>query len=73
MIEVSSNDRLGKKIKVKCLETDTIEDYKKILSLQIGTNYEKIVLKKGNQIFKNHITLEDYEIGDGFNFEMYYS
>lgn len=73
MIEVSANDRLGKKIKVKCLPTDTIEDFKKILSLQIGTNYEKIVLKKGNNIFKNHITLDDYEVHDGFNFELYYT
>lgn len=73
MIEVSANDRLGKKIKVKCLPLDTIGDFKKILSLQIGTSHTKIVLKKGDQIFKDHIGLDDYEVHDGFNFEMYYT
>jgi len=34
--------------------------------------YDKIVLKKWNVIFKDHITLQDYEIHDGFNFELYY-
>ena len=28
MIEIQANDRLGKKIKLKCLETDTIGDVK---------------------------------------------
>ncbi|ODV95363.1 hypothetical protein PACTADRAFT_75858 [Pachysolen tannophilus NRRL Y-2460] len=73
MIEIICNDRLGKKIKVKCLPSDTIEDFKKILSLQIGTSFDKIILKKGYTIFKNHITLEDYEIHDGMNLELYYS
>lgn len=72
MIEVEANDRLGKKIKVKCLPTDTIGDLKKILSLQIGTSYEKLILKKGYQVYKDHITLDDYEVHDGFNFELYY-
>ncbi|KAI5955350.1 HUB1 [Candida jiufengensis] len=70
--KVQANDRLGKKIKVKCLPTDTIEDLKKVLSLQIGTPYDKIILKKGHQIYKDHISLDDYEIHDGFNFELYY-
>ncbi|GME94692.1 unnamed protein product [[Candida] boidinii] len=73
MIEVVCNDRLGKKIKVKCLPSDTIEDFKKVLSLQIGTDYNKLVLKKGYMIYKNHITLEDYEIHDSMNLELYYS
>jgi len=65
--------RLGKKIRVKCLPSDTIGDFKKLLSLQIGTSWEKITLKKGYQVFKDHITLEDYEINDGMNLELYYS
>ncbi|CAH2446935.1 Ubiquitin-like modifier [Komagataella phaffii CBS 7435] len=73
MIEVICNDRLGKKIRVKCLPSDTIGDFKKLLSLQIGTSWEKITLKKGYQVFKDHITLEDYEINDGMNLELYYS
>ena len=56
---------------MKCLETDTIEMLK-ILGLQIGTPPEKIILKKGYQVYKDHITLDDYEIHDGFNFELYY-
>ncbi|PVH16103.1 uncharacterized protein CXQ87_003967 [Candidozyma duobushaemuli] len=72
MIEVNANDRLGKKIKVKCLPEDTIGDLKKILSMQLGTTHEKIVLKKGHQIYKDHISLDDYEINNGFNFELYY-
>lgn len=44
-----------------------------MLSLQIGTPWEKIILKKGYMVFKNHITLEDYEIHNGMNLELYYS
>ncbi|ESW97004.1 hypothetical protein KL921_000658 [Ogataea angusta] len=73
MIEVVCNDRLGKKIRVKCLPTDTIGDFKKLLGLQIGTDPNKIVLKKGYMIFKDHISLDDYEIHDGMNLELYYS
>ncbi|KAG2731694.1 hypothetical protein G9P44_005281 [Scheffersomyces stipitis] len=72
MIEVSVNDRLGKKINVKCLQSDTIGDLKKVISLQIGTPYDKLILKKGYQVYKDHITLDDYEVHNGFNFELYY-
>lgn len=72
MIEVEANDRLGKKVKVKCLPTDTVGDLKKMLGLQLGTSHEKLVLKKGYQVYKDHISLEDYEVHDGFNFELYY-
>lgn len=73
MIEVSANDRLGKKIKVKCLPNDTVGDLKKMIALQGGTPPEKIVLKKGYTVYKDHISLDDYEVHDGFNFELYYS
>ncbi|KAK6540473.1 Ubiquitin-like 5 [Orbilia ellipsospora] len=73
MIEVTCNDRLGKKVKVKCEPDDTIGDFKKLLSAQIGTSWEKIVLKKGNAIYKDHITLGDYEVGHGSNLELYYN
>lgn len=36
MIEVVCNDRLGKKIRVKCNPDDTIGDLKKLLAAQIG-------------------------------------
>nr|CAD2182827.1 unnamed protein product [Meloidogyne enterolobii] len=85
MIEITVNDRLGKKVRVKCNATDKIEDLKKLIALQTGTRQavnfflnlffsraDKIVLKKWNIIYKDNISLQDYEIHDGFNFELYY-
>ncbi|KAI1718044.1 ubiquitin-like protein 5 [Ditylenchus destructor] len=72
MIEITVNDRLGKKVRIKCNATDTIGDLKKLISAQTGTRYDKIVLKKWYTTYKDHITLQDYEVHDGFNFELYY-
>ncbi|CCD27414.1 ubiquitin-like protein HUB1 NDAI_0K02230 [Naumovozyma dairenensis CBS 421] len=72
MIEVLVNDRLGKKLKVKCLTEDTIGDFKKVLSLQLAAQPNKIVLQKGGNVLKDHITLGDYEIHDNTNLELYY-
>ncbi len=72
MIEIYVNDRLGRKVRVKCSEEDTIGELKKIIAAQTGTRAEKIVLKKWYNIYKDHITLGDYEIVDGMNIEMYY-
>ncbi|CAH01428.1 ubiquitin-like protein HUB1 [Kluyveromyces lactis] len=73
MIEVLVNDRLGKKVNVKCLSEDTVGDFKKVLSVQLGTaSASKIVLQKGGSVLKDHITLEDYEVHDGTNLELYY-
>ncbi|XP_038141220.1 ubiquitin-like protein 5, partial [Cyprinodon tularosa] len=51
---------------------DTIGDLKKLIAAQTGTRYDKIVLKKWYTIFKDHVTLGDYEIHDGMNLELYY-
>ncbi|KAJ3227112.1 Ubiquitin-like 5 [Clydaea vesicula] len=72
MLEVICNDRTGKKVRVKCNGDDTIGDLKKLISAQIGTKAEKIVLKKSYNIFKDHITIDDYEISDGMSLELYY-
>jgi len=72
MIEITVNDRLGKKVRVKGNEDDTIGDLKKLIAAQTGTKAEKIVLKKWYNIFKDQITLADYEIHDGMNLELYY-
>lgn len=72
MLEITVNDRLGKKVRVKCNETDTIGDLKKLIAAQTGTRYDKIVLKKWYTIYKDHITIGDYEIRDGMNLELYY-
>ena len=70
MIEVVLNDRLGKKIRVKCNEDDTVGDLKNLAAAQLGTRAEKIVIKKWYTIYKDHITLEDYESHDGMGLEL---
>jgi len=37
-----------------------------------GTKAEKIKLQKSNTVYKDHITLGDYEVSDGMGLEMYY-
>ena len=49
MIEVIANDRIGKKVRVKCFSTDTIYNLKQLIAAHIGTKPEKIKLQK-NQI-----------------------
>ncbi|KAJ8101246.1 ubiquitin-related domain-containing protein [Lipomyces tetrasporus] len=71
MIEVICNDRLGKKIRVKCLPDDTIGDFKKLVASQIGTAPEKISIEPFRYTtFKDHITLADYEIHNGMSLEL---
>ncbi|GAA6011434.1 hypothetical protein JCM8202_004023 [Rhodotorula sphaerocarpa] len=70
LIEVIANDRLGNKVRVKCDSDDTVGDLKKLIAVQTGTKAEKIVLKKWYTIYKDHITLADYEIHDGMSLEM---
>jgi ubiquitin-like protein 5 len=72
MIAVTVNDRLGKKVRILCNEDDKIGDIKKVIAVKTGTQAERIILKKWYTILKDHITLEDYEIGDGSNLELYY-
>ena len=62
MIEIIANDRVGKKVKIKCFPTDTIYNLKQLIAAHIGTKPEKIKLQKSYTIYKDHITLEDYEI-----------
>ena len=83
MIEVILNDRLGRKIRVKCNPTDTIGDLKKLVAAQtgkiqcfgihVGTRPEKIRIQKWYITYKDHITLQDYEINDGMGLELYYN
>lgn len=73
MIEIVANDRVGKKVKIKCFPTDTIFNLKQLIAAHIGTKPEKIKLQKSYTIFKDHITLDDYEIKDGSSIELYYN
>ncbi|SHO80113.1 Ubiquitin-like protein modifier [Malassezia sympodialis ATCC 42132] len=71
MIEVIANDRLGRKVRVKCSPEDTVGDLKKLIAAQTGTAPQKIILKKAYSTFKDHITLADYEIHDGDSLELH--
>ncbi|KAL7067878.1 hypothetical protein ACR3K2_17870 [Cryptosporidium serpentis] len=83
MIEIVLNDRLGRKIRVKCNPDDTIGDVKKLVAAHTelqnhlfylsGTRWEKIRIQKWYTTYKDHITLEDYEIKDGMGLELYYN
>ncbi|OII71973.1 hypothetical protein cand_031520 [Cryptosporidium andersoni] len=89
MIEIVLNDRLGRKIRVKCNSDDTIGDVKKLVAAHTGkikftrtsksliylpgTRWEKIRIQKWYITYKDHITLEDYEIKDGTGLELYYN
>ena len=57
MIEVVLNDRLGKKVRVKCNEDDTIGDLKKLVASHTGTRDDKIRIQKWHTIYKDHITI----------------
>lgn len=70
MIEVLLDDRLGKKVRVKCNEDDTIGDLKKLAAAQLGTRSEKLRIQKWYTVYKDHITLSDYEIHDGMSLEL---
>ncbi|XP_054986428.1 ubiquitin-like protein 5 [Sorex araneus] len=71
-IKVVCNGQLGKNVRVKCYTDDTIGDLKKLIMAQMGTCWDKIMLKKWNTVFKDHVSLGDYEIHDGMNLELYY-
>ncbi|XP_023364853.1 ubiquitin-like protein 5 [Otolemur garnettii] len=71
MIKVICNDCLGK-ARLKCTTDDTTGDLKKLIAAQTVTRWNKIVLMKWYTIFKDHVSLGDYEIHDGMNLELYY-
>lgn len=74
MIVVTCNDRLGKKVQVKCSPTDTVLEFKKLLAAHIGTPYSKIKLRYGGiTSLNNKLTLDDYSISNGVNLELYYT
>ena len=70
LVEVVANDRLGTKTRVRIPLSSTIGDLKRLLAYQLGTRPERIILKKWYTIYKDHITLEDYEISDGMQLEL---
>ena len=57
MIEVVLNDRLGKKVRVKCNEDDTIGDLKKLAAAQLGTRPEKLKIQKWYTVYKGEFKM----------------
>ena len=51
----------------------SLSDFIQLIAAQVGTRPEKIRLQKWYTIFKDHITIEDYEIHDGMGLELYYN
>lgn len=72
MIELVLNDRLGKKVRVKCNSDDTVGDLKKLAAAHLGTKHHKLRFQKWYTVYKDHIRLDDYELKDGSNIELYY-
>lgn len=73
LVRRTLNDRQGKKVRLKCNEDGTIGDLKKLVAAQTGTRADKIRIQKWYNIYKDHITLKDYEIHDGMGLELYYN
>ncbi|KAE8315501.1 ubiquitin-like protein 5 [Aspergillus transmontanensis] len=76
LIEVIANDRTGRKVRVKCDPEITVGELKKLIAAQTGEDAAKlysthIQLKKYYIVYKDHISLSDYEINDGMSLEMY--
>ncbi|CDF37748.1 unnamed protein product [Chondrus crispus] len=72
MMEVVVSDRLGRRVRVKCEPDDTIGDLKKLIAAQVGTRPDKLKLQKWTIVYRDHITLADYEIQDGTGLELFY-
>ncbi|CAN8074773.1 unnamed protein product [Agarophyton chilense] len=73
MIEVILNDRLGQKVRVKCEPDDTIGQLKLLVAALTGTRAEKLRIQRASIVYKDHITLADYEIKDGQGLELFYN
>ncbi|XP_039119055.1 disease resistance protein RPH8A-like [Dioscorea cayenensis subsp. rotundata] len=50
-----------------------LKKLKKLMAAQTGTRDDKIRIQKWYNIYKDHITLKDYEIHDGIGLELYYN
>eukprot|EP00977_Amphora_coffeiformis_P010685 scaffold2510_cov169-Amphora_coffeaeformis.AAC.36 len=72
IISLSALKDIRLRVRVKCNEDDTIGDLKKLAAAQLGTRPEKLRIQKWYTVYKDHITLDDYEIHDGMGLELYY-
>lgn len=71
IIHVFVNNRLGSRFDIPCSPSDSIGDLKKLVAVYSGTPSEMILLRRqGMKPFRNKLTLEDYEIGDGASLDL---
>lgn len=70
LIRVFINNRFGARTEIPCSPSDTIEAFKKIAAVHLGTRPEAMLLKRqGERPFRNCLTLEDYGISNGSSLE----
>ena len=64
-------NRRGIKIEISCSPKDSIGEFKAIVVYESGSQQETILLKgQGTRPYKDTLTLEDYEIGDGSSLDL---
>ncbi|KAJ2009383.1 ubiquitin-like modifier hub1 [Coemansia thaxteri] len=72
-IQVTFDDRTGKKITIPCQPGDSIGSVKVMVGALIGTRVDKFVFKRGAQTFKDQGTLDLYEVHDKTSVEIMYT
>ena len=71
LILVKANNRLGLKAEISCSITDTIGYFKKLVAYQAGIKPKDMLLKRqGQPSFRDFLTLEDCEIGNGSSVDL---
>ncbi|KAI4192910.1 MAG: hypothetical protein LQ346_004090 [Caloplaca aetnensis] len=71
LVHIFVNNRLGTRLEITCSASDSFGDVKKLVAFQSGIKAEAILLKRqGMRPFKDALTLEDYEIGNGSSLDM---
>ena len=68
---VHVNDRLGTKAAIPCLGSDPVKAFEAMVAARIGRRPHDILLKRqGERAFKDHLTLEDYGVGNGSQLDL---
>ena len=64
---------VSKTLRVSIVKQDYLNKSPKFFLISAGTRPEKIRIQKWYTVYKDHITLADYEIHDGMGLELYYN
>ncbi|KAL8903580.1 MAG: hypothetical protein Q9207_003831 [Kuettlingeria erythrocarpa] len=71
LVRIFVNNRLGTRLEITCSASDSFGVVKKLVAFQTGIKAEAILLKRqGMRPFKDALTLEDCEIGNGSSLDM---